>query len=195
MPEESKELGTPQVTNQQSSPAPAPKAAPQGPQPWSGDLPDRLKRIYGSGVQSLEYVGQKYLTVDRTIAREVLRILHDDCGFNYLVDLTAVHNPKKALPFEMVWILYSFASNERIRVHAELADQEPTQTVTDLWSTANWLERECFDMFGIVFTGHPDLRRILLPDGWTGHPLRKDYDVRQQDAAWVQANIGIESGQ
>ena len=68
-------------------------------------------------------------------------------------------------------------------------------SVTSLWGTADWLERECFDMFGIQFPGHPGLKRILLPDGWKGHPLRKDYDILKQDTDWVRENLGIESGQ
>lgn len=121
--------------------------------------------------------------------------MRDDLGFDYLVDVTAVHYPKKDLPFELVWIVYSFSRNERIRVKASFADGEEVATVTDLWETANWLEREVFDMFGVKFTGHPNLKRILLPDEWTGHPLRKDYELRKQDQDWVKANLGIESAQ
>jgi NADH-quinone oxidoreductase subunit C len=133
--------------------------------------------------------------VDHTVAHEVLRTLRDDFNFNYLVDETAVHFPKKPLAFEMVWILYSFASNERIRVKTAVAEGAEVLTVTDLWPTANWLEREIFDMFGIKFAGHPDLRRILMPPDWSGYPLRKDQAVNQQDEAWVTANLGIESAQ
>ena len=112
-----------------------------------------------------------------------------------LVDETAVHFPKNALPFVMVWVLYSHARNERLRVKASFADGKAVVTVTDLWPTANWLEREIFDMFGIQFQGHPDLRRILMPPDWTGHPLRKDHPVDRQDEAWVKANLGIERAQ
>ncbi len=92
-------------------------------------------------------------------------------------------------------ILYSFHSNERVRVKTSIAEGDRPRTAVPIWPTANWLEREVFDMFGIEFEGHPDLKRILLPDGWKGHPLRKDYPILLQDQEWVQINLGIESGQ
>jgi len=95
----------------------------------------------------------------------------------------------------VVWILYSFPQNERIRVKAAYADGEAVPSAVSIWPAANWLEREVYDMFGIRFDGHPNLKRILLPDGWEGHPLRKDYGIIQQDQKWVQINLGIESGQ
>jgi NADH-quinone oxidoreductase subunit C len=180
----------------------AAKPTPAPPKPnvlaataWEGEIPTRLKRTYGTGVETLITVGQKFAVVDHTVAHELLRTLRDEFSFNFLVDETAVHFPKKDLPMEMVWVLYSFATNERIRIKAAFAQGEAVPTVTDLWPTANWLEREIFDMFGIKFAGHPDLRRILMPPDWNGHPLRKDHAVDQQDKAWVKANLGIESAQ
>jgi NADH-quinone oxidoreductase subunit C len=138
---------------------------------------------------------QNYMVVDKSIARDVLRNLRDQEQFDYCVDVTAVHYPKRDEQFDLIWILYSFARNERIRVKTQIKDGEPAPSAVSLWPTANWLEREVFDMFGIHFTGHPDLRRILMPDGWKGHPLRKDYGLLQQDQEWVKINLGIESGQ
>ena len=97
--------------------------------------------------------------------------------------------------FDLVLILYSFPKNERLRLRVEVGEHEPVTTVEGIWPTANWLEREVYDMFGIVFAGHSYLKRLLLPEEWQGYPLRKDYDILQQDEAWVRENLGIESGQ
>jgi NADH-quinone oxidoreductase subunit C len=177
-------------------PAAPPKPAGPVPTPWESELVADLKRRYGSGIaEASTYLGQNYLIVDRTIVRDVLRILRDEQQFDYCVDVTAVHYPKREKQFDIVWILYSFAKNVRMRVKTLIADGEPAPSATSIWPTANWLERECYDMFGIQFEGHPGLKRILLPDGWKGHPLRKDYGIIQQDQEWVKANLGIESGQ
>jgi NADH-quinone oxidoreductase subunit C len=114
-------------------------------------------------------------------------------GYDFLVDLTAVDYPTRELRFELVYLVHRFADESRIRVKAATGDRAPS--VTAIHAGANWLEREVFDMFGIAFDGHPNLKRILLPEDWEGHPLRKDYGIVQMDNAWVQANLGIESGQ
>jgi len=178
-------------------PKPAAPAKPAGPVPlpWASPLVDKLTRQFGTGLEALTYLGQNYLQVDRSLIPTVLQILRDEDKFDYCVDITAVHYPKRERQFDVVWILYSFAHNERVRVKTQIADGEHIPSVSSLWATANWLEREVFDMFGIQFDGHPELKRILLPDGWKGHPLRKDYGIIQQDQEWVQINLGIESGQ
>jgi NADH-quinone oxidoreductase subunit C len=155
----------------------------------------KFKRRYGSGVKALTHLGQNYLEVEGMLIPEILELLRDEEQFDYCVDVTAVHYPKREKPFDVVWVLYSFARNERIRVKTQIADGETIASSVPLWATANWLEREVYDMFGIRFDGHPDLKRILLPDDWKGFPLRKDYSILQQDEEWVQINLGIESGQ
>lgn len=177
---------------------PAAPAKPAGPVPvaWESPLVAKLKAQYGSGVREANtYLGQNYLVLEPSITNEVLRILRDQEQFDYCVDITAVHYPKREKQFDLVWILYSFARNVRLRVKTMIADGESFPSSVAIWPTANWLEREVYDMFGIKFDGHPDLKRILLPDGWKGYPLRKDYGIIQQDQEWVQVNLGIESGQ
>jgi NADH-quinone oxidoreductase subunit C len=175
-------------------PAP-PKPAGPVPTPWDSPLVAKFKRRYGSGVRAFTHLGQNYLEVERLLISEILQLLHAEEQFAYCVDVTAVHYPKREKPFEVVWILYSFARNERMRVKTQIGEGESVPSSVSLWATTNWLEREVYDMFGIRFDGHPDLRRILLPDGWKGFPLRKDYSILQQDQEWVQINLGIESGQ
>ncbi len=136
------------------------------------------------------YLGQNYFSVDRSLIPNFLKILRDDEQFDYCVDITAVHYPKREKQFDVVWILYSFARNERIRVKTQIADGESLPSFVPIWATANWLEREVYDMFGIKFDGHPDLKRILLPDGWKGFPLRKDYGILQQDRSGCRSIWG-----
>jgi len=175
-------------------PAP-PKPAGPVPTPWDSPLVAKYKREYGTGINPLTHLGQNYFEVDRSLIPEILQLLRDDEKFDYCVDVTAVHYPKREKQFDVVWVLYSFQRNERIRVKTQIADGETVPSSVPLWATCNWLEREVYDMFGIKFDGHPDLKRILLPDGWKGFPLRKDYGILQQDNEWVQINLGIESGQ
>jgi len=175
---------------------PTPKPEGPKPEPWDSDLVRKLKAQYGSGIKEAStYVGQKYLVVDSSIVYEILLRMHDDELFDYCVDITAVHYPKREQQFDVVYVLYSFHNNERVRVKTQIQEGETLRSAFSIWPTANWLEREVFDMFGISFDEHPDLKRILLPDGWKGHPLRKDYPILQQDQEWVQINLGIESGQ
>ena len=176
--------------------APAAPAKPAGPLPvpWDSPLVAKLKGLYGPGIEPLTFLGQNYVVVDRSLIPEILQVLCRE-EFDYCVDITAVHYPKREKQFDVIWVLYSFAANERIRVKTLIADGETVPSSVPIWPTANWLEREVFDMFGIQFDGHPDMKRILLPDGWKGHPLRKDYGILQQDNEWVQINLGIESGQ
>jgi NADH-quinone oxidoreductase subunit C len=178
-----------------AKPAPPKPEAPK-PEPWDSNLVRSLKSQYGSGIrEAATYVGQKYLVVDNSLVYEILRRMRDDELFDYCVDITAVHHPKRDAQFDVVYILYSFHNNERVRIKTQIKDGQSMRSVCDLWPTANWLEREVFDMFGIIFDGHPELKRILMPDDWKGHPLRKDYAILQQDAEWVKNNLAIESAQ
>jgi NADH-quinone oxidoreductase subunit C len=187
-------------------PAPPPKsppaAAPPKPPavmvttPWTGELPDQLKERFGEQIGEFStYLGQNFLVASPEAVVPILEHLKLEADFDYLVDITAVDYPKKPLRFEIVYILYSFPRNERIRVKTLVADGARPQSAVPVHLTANWLEREVFDMFGVEFEGHPDMRRILLPEEWQGYPLRKEYSILQQDDKWVQENLGIESGQ
>lgn len=175
---------------------PAPKPEAPKPEPWDSPLAAALKAHYGSGIREAStYLGQKYLVVDSSIVYEILLRMRDDERFDYCVDITAVHYPKREAQFDIVYILYSFHDNQRVRIKTQVKDGETLRSAFGIWPTANWLEREVFDMFGISFTGHPELKRILMPEDWKGHPLRKDYPILQQDTEWVKINLGIESGQ
>ncbi len=183
--------------------APAKPATPAPPKPpvvlqtpLDNELVKRLRAKFGAALlEALEDRKQAILIVERARLAEIALHLREEEKFDMLADLTAVDWPKREKRFDVVLNLYSFPKNERLRLKVHAADAEGVPSVVSIWPTANWLEREAFDMFGIIFSGHPDLKRILLPDEWQGYPLRKDYDILQQDTAWVRENLGIESGQ
>jgi NADH-quinone oxidoreductase subunit C len=182
-------------------PKPAAPAAPKPPAvmaatPWESELAAELKERFGDRVtETSTYVGQSFAVVKPESAIPVLEYLKLEADFDYLVDITAVDWPKRAERFDLVYVLYSFARNERIRVKTYIKDGFKPESAVGVHLTANWLEREVYDMYGIEFAGHPDLRRILMPEDWTGYPLRKDVSIIQQDQRWVQENLNIESGQ
>lgn len=118
--------------------------------------------------------------VDRDHIREACVVLKEDsgCPFNYLSDVTCVDLYPSEPRFEVIYHLLSIPNKERVRLKVRLNSASPVvESLTPVWPGANYFEREVFDMFGVRFTGHPYLRRILMPEDWEGHPLRKDYPV------------------
>ena len=119
------------------------------------------------------------------------RFLRDepDLAFDFLSDVTGVDRmmlPESSPRFEVVYHVYSLQYRRRLRLKVRVGNGQAVPTVTELWPTANWHEREVYDLFGVPFEGHPDLRRILTPDDWEGHPLRKDYPVEASPKWWEE---------
>ncbi|HWN76177.1 MAG TPA: NADH-quinone oxidoreductase subunit C [Candidatus Udaeobacter sp.] len=164
--------------------------------PLDNELSRRYRDRFGPAIlDAVEDRKQSILIVDAAQILEIARYSRDDEKFDLLEDYTAVDWPRREKRFDLVAQLYSFTHNLRLRLKIPLGADETPSTLVPIWPAANWLEREIYDLFGIAFHGHPNLKRILLPDEWQGHPLRKDYDILQQDTAWVRENLGIESGQ
>ena len=181
-----------------SKPAAPTAKAPVKPDPWASPLLDELqKRFPGAISEAVIFRNMPSLNVAKEHLVAVCEFLKGPEGGAYtlLTDETAADYPKREKRFDIVYHLYSFEKNNRLRLRVQAGAGEKVPSVTGVWATANWLEREIYDMFGVVYEGHPDLKRILLPDEWVGHPLRKDYDILKQDEAWVKSNLGIESGQ
>jgi NADH-quinone oxidoreductase subunit C len=135
-----------------------------------------------AGISSTEFRGQARITVPRDHVYHVLRLLKNEFDFDMLVDVTCVDflRYRSATDrFGLTYLLTSTTTNERVVIRVVLNEPDLcVPSATSLWEGANWLEREVFDMFGIQFEGHPDLRRILLPEEFTAHPLRKDYPLQ-----------------
>jgi NADH-quinone oxidoreductase subunit C len=144
------------------------------------DLGDYLEAAIGGDLLAVEIAyDQLNLVIRRDVVVKALTLLRDDhnCQFKQLVDLTAVDHPDQAERFEVVYNLLSLKLNQRVRVKLTTDENTPVASVSGVFSSAIWLEREAWDMFGIFFANHPDLRRILTDYGFEGHPLRKDFPL------------------
>jgi len=176
------------------APKPPVKKKEEGPKPTDASghpLVKKLKSQFGDAIgEAVEFIGQLSVTVDRERIVEICDFLKSDSetSFDYLSDLTCVHYPeRREAPFEIVYNLFSISKNERVRLKVRTSDS--VESVTSVWPAANWLEREVFDLFGIRFNNHPDLRRLLLPPDWEGYPLRKDYPLEFIENAWTERHL------
>ena len=179
------------------APKPPVKKKDEGPKPADAAQHPLVKRLRGrlgdaAVTGAFTFLGQLSIHVKADSIVAACLALRDDAEmpFNYLSDLTCVHWPDRdEAPFEIVYNLYSIPRNERVRLKADASDTEGIDSVTGVWPTANWMEREAYDLFGVVFKNHPDLRRLLLPLDWDGHPLRKDYPLEFMENEWTARRL------
>ena len=149
------------------------------------DQIDRINLKYkGAILDSHDFRGDQTITAQKNVLRELFKFLRDDpdLDFKFLMDLTAVdYLNRKDNRFEVVYHFYSLKHNHRLRVKVPVSEDDCTiDSVSSLWKTANWYEREVWDLYGIKFNSHPDMRRILLYEEFKGHPLRKDYPINKR---------------
>ncbi len=137
-----------------------------------------LKEKFGEAVLSTgEFRGEHTLHVSLSSAKAVLKYCRDEMAFDYLVDISSLDHMGEEPRFEIVYELYGYGHLQSLRIKSKIPDGEDVPTVSDIWPTANWHEREIWDMMGIKFSGHPDLRRILMWEGYPYFPLRKDFPL------------------
>jgi NADH-quinone oxidoreductase subunit C len=171
------------------------KKKEEGPKPVdasSHPLVEKLRQKFDAAViEASEFLGQLSIRIEPSSVVEVCDALKRDpeTPFNYLSDLTCAHYPDhREAPFEVIYNLYSIPANERVRLKV-WANGEGVESVTGVWPAADWPEREVYDLFGVTFHNHPDLRRILLPPDWEGHPLRKDYPLEFVENRWTEEHL------
>ncbi|MEW5765642.1 MAG: NADH-quinone oxidoreductase subunit C [Acidobacteriota bacterium] len=177
---------------------PAAPKAPAAPKKWepTGEVvlnapAQALAERFGESVRGVKSpCGEAGVLVDKARLVEILTFLRDDpgCAMNYLSDLTGAHYPINDKKFEVVYHLYSLEKGHSLRVKVQLEDGEPCPTATGVWPGADWMEREAHDMLGIVFEGHPNLKVILLPDDFEGHPLRKEFPLGGAQEEMIRSN-------
>jgi len=169
-----------------AEPKPPWELKPEPPQHQDGagaeDVKALSEGVEGSVLAADEYAGAVTVTIPSDKVLEVCRFLKEERGYAFLVDLTAVDWPEReGGRFDVVYWLHRFEDSERLRLIAAVAEDASLASVTGVWRTANWMEREAYDMFGILFDGHPGLERIMMWEGFNGHPLRKDFPVEGID--------------
>lgn len=154
----------------------------------TADMVTKLKGKFPQSVlDTSEFRGELSIVVKREDIVSVCNYLRDDAElrFNFLSDLTAVDRLGRKPRFDVVYHLYSLEKNHRVRLKVGVDEDESVPSVTSVWGNANWFEREVFDLFGIKFENHPDLTRILMPDDWEGHPLRKDFPLTREEVMFT----------
>ncbi len=152
---------------------------------------DLLKEKFPEAVRGVEeFRGETTVTVDKAQLRAVLKFLKESETLLYdlLVDVAGVDSGSGSPRFLVAYLLHSIKFNNRLRIKIRVAEGEALDTVSDIWKAADWLERETYDLVGIRFNGHPNLVRILLPEGWMGHPLQKDYDMNTEQFVTMGEN-------
>ena len=196
--------GSPKPVAKAAAP-PAPIVPPDPAPPADTPLPLFVQAVQASFEGDIEhvsyFVGDWALIVKPSKLVAIATFLRDQdgCKFDYLSDLTAADWPARTdKRFDVILCLYSTTLRHRVRVKVRVADGEAVPTVTGVWPAANWLEREVWDMFGVPFAGHPDLRRILMPLDWQGHPQRKDYPLEgpgelllENPQEWLKARSAL----
>jgi NADH-quinone oxidoreductase subunit C len=175
-------------------PAAEKKAAPAEPVVITDDpIINKLRQQFPEAVLEAVQLDLQMLRIARDRIAHVCRFLRDDpeAQFDFLTDVTGRHIPDTEKPFQTIYHLYSFPRNVRLRLKVDLAADESVPSVVDVWSGANWMEREVYDLIGIRFEGHPDLRRLLLPEDWDGHPLRKEYPLLFEYNRWTAEHLNM----
>jgi len=140
----------------------------------------KIKERFSEDILDIkESCGEVIIVVKKENIVELCKYLRDTLEYNFLVDITAVDYLGKEPRFNVVYQLRSMPNKDMLRIKAVVDENDTSiDSISSLWSTADWLEREVFDLFGITFNGHPDMRRILMADDWEGYPLRKDYPLQ-----------------